>query len=149
MKDFRTSGICQAKKGMLFLRDCGSAAIAQCHKCGRPVCTAHQLMDGSQTICPDCFTQDDTIDHQPKPDVTNRTAATTTRRYRTRSSYYSRYGYTPFYFGHSHYYSDRDYRTFDQAENESGETAAWEEAVAGDELAEAPDYGEMDEFMES
>ena len=151
MKDFRISGICQAKKGLLFLRDCGAPATANCHLCGRPICQNHQIEDEMKYICPECFTQKDPSG-QSKPNVRTRTGLGAMSRYRTRHGYYNRYGYFPYYYGSSHYYSDRDYRTFEDqsaAAEASGEEPTWAEAVAGAAEQDSGEYDDIEDFMES
>ncbi|MFH1092018.1 MAG: hypothetical protein V1742_10670 [Pseudomonadota bacterium] len=150
-KDFTkvsVSGICQAKKGLLFLRDCGAQAASSCHLCGRPICSQHTIQDAKGPECPDCVSKA----------RTEGGAQTVTRSgplFRTsqRHHYYGRYGYLPFYFGHGHYYSDRDYRTFDRvdtAEDFAGQGGA---DMAATEVADMDggtgDFDRTDDFMES
>ncbi|MEW5725264.1 MAG: hypothetical protein AB1896_19275 [Thermodesulfobacteriota bacterium] len=139
-RDFTVRGFCQAKKGLLFLRDCGAPALAQCHLCGRPVCEAHQVLSEKGPQCPECAAQS-----QPG-DILTRSAGRgdATSRAWLRGDYYDRYHYLPWYFGHASYYSDRDYRTFDEARSE--EAAA---AVAAREGAEDVDFSDLDDFAES
>ena len=104
-KDFTQRGICQAKKGLMFLRDCGAPAIAACHLCGRPVCSAHQVKDEKGSICPECASQAETTTTEQQDGTTTTTTAGTTgipnvvSRSRYRRRYYSHYGYSPFYYG--------------------------------------------------
>ena len=138
-KDFTLSGICQAKKGLLFLRDCGAPAISQCHLCGRPVCENHQIVDELGGLCPECGRKEGKLQD-----------SSTSRRsnYNSRYDYYDRYHYYPIYYGHSHYFSDTDYRTFDNVSQEgtagfvAGGMAAMEGEAGGDP-------SDLDDFMES
>ena len=138
-KDFTLSGICQAKKGLIFLRDCGAPAISQCRLCGRPVCENHQIVDEMGGLCPECGVKEENVADPSESRLS---------RYRSRNDYYDRYHYYPVYYGHSHYFSDRDYRTFDDT-SEAG-TAAFVEGGMGAMQAEAEDDpGDLDDFMES
>ena len=113
-KDFTklsTAGVCQAKRGLLFLRDCGAPASAVCHLCGRPVCDRHVIRDAKGPECPDCVSQ-------ARMEAGGKPPTRPGPLYRTgwRNHYYHTYGYYPIYYGHSHYYSDRDYRTLDRVD---------------------------------
>ncbi|MBU2549981.1 MAG: hypothetical protein KKB20_16335 [Proteobacteria bacterium] len=147
MKDFTRQGICQAKKGLLFLRDCGAPATAFCSECSRPVCTTHTIPSEKGNICPECSAR------QTQPDEASRSMAD--YRARTRSYYYSRYDYWPFYYGYTHYYSDTDYRTFDAGPDEGSGSEVQEAVLAAmartdqEEGLEPGDEGDLDDFMES
>lgn len=104
MEDYRDSQTCKAKIGLLFLRDCGSMVINNCTTCGRPVCKKHSIESEKGVVCPECAV--------PFKNIKNSSALNSTRR---RNNYYSGYGYSPFYYGHNRYYSDSDYRTFDNS----------------------------------
>lgn len=105
MEDFRDSQTCMAKTGLLFLRDCGSMALNACSACGRPVCRKHSIEADSGIVCPECAAPKKNLRKDP---AVNQSAM--------RNSYYSRYDYMPYYYGHTYYYSDRDYRTFEDGE---------------------------------
>jgi hypothetical protein len=117
MSPENTEKTCRAKKGLLFLRDCGKPAVTECSKCNCPVCREHETAGIEGTLCPQCAAGDKR--------VTNRNA----RRYRRRNRYYSGYGYHPYYYGHHHYYSNRDYRTFDERGSVEGAAPADGEVV--------------------
>lgn len=104
MEDYRDSQTCKAKIGLLFLRDCGSMVINNCTTCGRPICKKHSIESEKGVVCPECAA--------PSKNIKNNSALNSTRR---RNNYYSGYGYSPFYYGHNRYYSDNDYRTFDDS----------------------------------
>ncbi len=152
-KDFTQRGICQAKKGLLFLRDCGGPAIAACHLCGRPVCSAHQVKEEKGTVCPECASQaETTTTEQQDGTVTTTGQPNVVSRSRYRRRYYSHYGYSPYFYGHSHYYSDHDYRTFDRTGTTAAVAVGAGAAVmaAGEEPGvEASDMDSLDDFMES
>ena len=106
MENFRDSQTCMTKTGLLFLRDCGSMALNTCSACGRPICRKHSIETESDVLCPECSA--------PKKNLRKEPSVNTSAH---RSDYYSRYDYMPYYYGHTHYYSDHDYRTFDGAES--------------------------------
>lgn len=116
-----------AKTGLLFLRDCGSMMINNCVACGRPVCRNHSIDSEQGIVCPECAAPRKNLQNEPG-----------VRSSSQRQGYYSRYGYAPYYYGHTHYYSDNDYRTFDGTEPVQ---------------AEPPEQGGMvmsdDDYMES
>lgn len=149
-KDFTQRGICQAKKGLLFLRDCGGPAIAACHLCGRPVCSTHQVKDEKGSVCPECASQTDTTTiEQQEGTITSTGQPNVVTRSRHRRRYYSHYGYMPYFYGHSHYYSDHDYRTFDRTD-QTAAVAAGAAMAAGEEPGvETSDMDNLDDFMES
>jgi hypothetical protein len=87
---------------------------------------------GKGTACPECAAQ--------YPRLRARSAAA--HRVVARQRYYDDCDYSPFYMGTVHYYSDRDYRVFD-------DDALVEEARP-DEAEAMEEFGpEADEFMES
>lgn len=126
MKDFRQSGSCMAKTGLLFLRDCGNLMSRFCKACGRPICSEHSIPSDQGMVCPECAASGDTPQNEPGA-----------RFAQQRGGYYSRYGYSPYYYGYSHYYSDQDYRTFDGRPTEEIPPPAG----AGDTPAGDPDDG--------
>lgn len=107
MDDYRNSLTCMAKTGLLFLRDCGDMAINNCHLCGRPLCREHSIDTGQGIVCPECAASKEEASNAPG-----------VSRLARRHHYYSRYGYVPYYYGHTRYYSDQDYRTFDGKDTE-------------------------------
>lgn len=82
---------CQARMGLLVLRECGAPAMGFCGSCGKSVCATHQV--GSS--CPDCGM----LDQQNQEDPVAQDAA-------TRNSYYQEYGEPEF--GHGNYFSEGD-----------------------------------------
>jgi DNA-directed RNA polymerase subunit RPC12/RpoP len=104
MENYRDSQTCMAKTGLLFLRDCGSMMINNCQTCGRPVCRVHSIETEQGILCPECAASTPKNEFQEEAGV---------RSSAQRRTYYDRYGYAPYYYGHTHYYSDHDYRTFD------------------------------------
>ena len=128
-----TQAECQAKMGMLVLRDCGQAAVAACDTCGRPVCGAHQTPVAAGIACPECAAQDEGV-----------AEAGPVKRARRRSRWYRSYGYRPYYYHHygpgyhHHYYSDHDYRTFDDT-GPAGAAAVAAAASAADDIDGATD----------
>jgi len=100
-----------AKTGLLFLRDCGSMMINNCVACGRPVCRNHAIDSDQGIVCPECAA--------PKKNLREEPAV---RNSAHRQDYYSRYGYAPYYYGHTLFYSDQDYRTFDGKDPVQAET---------------------------
>ncbi len=84
-----TQAQCQAKVGMLVLRDCGQTAAAACDTCGRPVCRSHQTPVAAGIACPECAAQDQGIADQGQ-----------VKRARRRRRWYSSYGYRPYYYHH-------------------------------------------------
>lgn len=121
---------CRAKVGLLFLRDCGGVAVDKCAVCGRALCKQHRVdaVTGSGYWCPECAAQksDANVD---EPSVA---------RVRNRTSYYHDYHYIPYYSGMHRFYSDRDYRTFDDREQ-----------VTVDPEDVAADGGDFTDAMES
>jgi hypothetical protein len=144
MPGYMSFGDCHARVGLLVLRDCGRPGVASCHLCGRSLCLAHQVLTEQGPTCPDCVGQQEQFGGAP-------TEAAATAR--SRNQYYDSYGYTPFYTGSSHYYSDRDYRTFDRQPASEVEQASTESVGAegswSDEEGPAPGDDDMDSFMES
>jgi hypothetical protein len=128
---------CRAKKGLLFLRDCGKPAVTECSKCNRPVCRDHETAGIEGNLCPECASADRR--------VTNRNA----RRWRRRHRYYSGYGYHPYYYGHHHYYSDRDYRTFEDRGSVEGARPADGEVVETGTADSAGDFADADGDFDS
>ena len=133
---------CRAKVGMLVLRDCRERARAVCDLCGRPVCNAHQSPCQQGIACPECAAEATTTEQQKAA------AAPEVKKARRRRRWYRQRHYRPYYFGHrhgyyDHYYSDQDYRTFDDAERRTVGTGT---AEATDEAAEADsdDFGPSD-----
>ncbi|MBF0496113.1 MAG: hypothetical protein HQK58_05990 [Deltaproteobacteria bacterium] len=121
MKDF--SGLsCRSKKGLLFLRDCAESASAWCGRCGRPICSRHQMMVESLLACPECaavakeegpqnseYTSDWEDVYASTADAPRSAVSETQERNRL----YVEFGYIPFFYGSHHYYSDSDFQTFD------------------------------------
>ncbi len=125
----RDDQMCKAKVGLLFLRDCGSIVKDNCGQCGRPVCRDHLVKGESGFVCSECAAKTKGMSKKPN-------AVSTFNRNR----YYHSYGYSPWYFGHSHYYSDRDYQTFESTEMDYHEP---------DTDMDMVDAAVMDDYMES
>lgn len=142
MKDFTKRGICQAKKGLLFLRDCGAAATAACQKCGRPICPTHTVDLEPGPTCPECVAEEQK--NEPLVEPGTKGVSSAVYRSRHRRHYYDNFHYVPFYYGYSHYYSDRDYRTFDETPEVEAASLALAEMDEG-----VADFDDMDDFMES
>ena len=116
---------CKTKVGLLVLRDCDRPAVSTCMVCGRPVCKKHQVKRHHEVLCVECAagqygTQDAGIRDG------GRVGWFTTRRH-----YYRRYHYYPYYYGRHRYYSDTDFRAFDEDEMEAHD--AFDGADAMDE----------------
>lgn len=112
-------GACRAKKGLLFLHDCGEPAVARCERCARPICGMHQVMTRTAVCCPECAAaqeQDEPVEKGPaeKGPVDKGPAVEAVRR---RRAYYSDYDYYPWYYGRHSYFSDNDYRVFDEKDH--------------------------------
>ncbi|MEW6262545.1 MAG: hypothetical protein AB1641_05655 [Thermodesulfobacteriota bacterium] len=138
-------GRCHAKKGLLFLRDCDAPAVAACAVCGRPICSAHQVPGPKGPQCPECLA----LEQKTEPGaVTGAGRMNMVDRARYRHHYYDTYGYLPYYYGWSHYYSDRDYRTFDESSSHPEATAAAAAQAESEDVATA-DLEQLDDFMES
>jgi hypothetical protein len=145
MRPYPDSSACHAKKGLLFLRDCGDPAVDACSLCGRPVCHIHRIVDAQGVLCPECHGRDadDDDDDDMDEDAPDKS--------RVRNRYYDRFNYTPYYYGDSHYYSDRDYRTFDRQDQPTlpdQDTRASRTKESGTP-AGSDDSNELDDFMES
>ncbi|MBF0549809.1 MAG: hypothetical protein HQK60_04675 [Deltaproteobacteria bacterium] len=121
MKDFSQLS-CRSKKGLLFLRDCAELASAWCGRCGRPICSRHQMMVESLLACPECaaalekegpqdseYTADWSEVSEPVADRPQDGVSEVQERNR----FYVEFGYIPFFYGSHHYYSDSDFQTFD------------------------------------
>ena len=149
-KDFTRQGICQAKKGLLFLRDCGAAATAICRKCGRPICEKHQIREEEGLLCPECLAHAEDARERDEEQASAMDRSGPGFRAGRRRYYYDNYHYIPIYYGHYHYFSDHDYRTFDEGTLDDAAALAAVEAM-GDtgEGGEEADWGELDDFMES
>lgn len=106
-------GNCQAKVGMLVLRECGQSAVRVCQMCNKPICEAHQNQTKQGIICPDCAAG--LPGEQVSPQA---------ERARRRGFYYGQYGY------HPHHYHDHDYQTLDRSEAATARTAGTVVAVA-------------------
>lgn len=137
MRNWGETGTCRAKRGLLFLHDCGDAAVAGCHLCGRPVCMVHQTLDEVGTICPDCYvlqghdTTADGIDD---------------RRPGWRERYYDKFGYTPL----SMDFDDEDYRSVEEetdAQPIEGIAALSKREADVDRRRKSPD--DLDNYLES
>lgn len=132
--------VCQARVGLLFLRDCGRPALADCRFCGRPVCDEHQVLSFEGVSCPECAAAREDLDRLP----------TGGKQAKDRRRYYEENEYYPYYFGTSRYFSDGDYRTFDnpppgQAVAGARPGFAREDAGAGDEeLTSQGDFAGLD-----
>ncbi len=98
---------CRYKRGFLFLRDCAEPAVGACSICGRPICLAHQApsTDGSMA-CLECAATDQREDPLSVNEETDNIES-------RRTGIYSELAYEPSYDGHHRYYSDADFRTFD------------------------------------
>ena len=144
MEEFTSTGKCLSKRGLLFLRDCGQLAVDNCHTCHRPVCSVHRMQDAEGTICPECFARAEK--EQTPEKASSRPGHSSLNRHVMRSRYYGRHSYLPFYYGHHHFYSDRDYRTFDET---AGDEAAAAAAAAVEGQGDVDDIGDLDDFMES
>ncbi len=120
---------CKSKVGLLFLRDCNRPVHGQCKKCNRPICKEHRIkIEDQGAYCTECA-------NALEEDYDDPALYRTSRRY----YYYDSYGYEPIYYGSHRYYSDHDYRTFDDRD---------EYVVDPDEgMAEDAAFG--DEYMES
>jgi hypothetical protein len=138
-KDFTVSGICQAKKGLMFLRDCGAPAVGNCRLCARPICEIHRIADERGGLCPECGLKEGKT---PDP------AAGRLSNFQSRNDYYDRFHYAPIYYGHSHYFSDTDYRTFDRS-SDQGTTGFVDGSVEAIQAEAGGDPGDLDDFMES
>jgi hypothetical protein len=124
----RDLGTCRARKGLLFLHDCGEPAVARCERCARPVCGMHQVMAQNAVCCPECAAALEDADPEaaggdPAVDAVRR-----------RRAYYSDYDYHPWYYGRHSYFSDKDYRVFDEKDHVRHEPP-------GDEGEGKPDGG--------
>ena len=128
MEDYRESQTCKAKVGLLFLRDCGSMVKTNCTLCSRPICRAHSIDSEKGVVCPECAA--------PSKKVKSNSAVNNAR---IRNNYYSGYGYSPYYFGYNHYYSDSDYRTFDDSK----------EIYEGPPADTTDDFNDSDDYMDS
>ena len=71
---------CQARMGLLVLRDCGDPATGFCGQCGKAICAAHQ----TGTSCPECAV----AQGQDASDPNAQQAA-------SRNAYYQQYGQAP------------------------------------------------------
>ena len=133
-------GVCRAKVGLLFLRDCGEIATETCTVCGRAICRRHECDTSRGTTCPECGAQDRNA--QSKGSV---------QSVRRRRGWYGAHGYYPYYYGHHSYYSDGDYRAFDDDEMVEHEPASAEDAEAFDEMGDGfeQDQFEADDLTES
>lgn len=105
MDDYRNSQTCMVKTGLLFLRDCGDLKITNCQTCGRPICREHSIDTDQGIVCPECAALREEFHNDPGVSRSLR-----------RHHHYSRNSYLPYYYGHTHYYSDQDYQTFDGKE---------------------------------
>ena len=99
---------CKTKVGMLVLHDCDRPAVDNCTACGRPICKRHRVKRQGEVLCAECaeardrYREDDSV-------LDSRTTWFAARR-----RYYSRYHYRPYYHGYHRYYSDEDFRAFDE-----------------------------------
>jgi hypothetical protein len=107
-------GVCRAKKGLLFLQDCGEPAIARCERCSRPICGMHQVLTRTIVCCPECAAGMGQTEPAAAGPAANQPANPAVEAVRRRQVYYSGYGYHPYYYGHHVYYSDSDYHVFDE-----------------------------------
>lgn len=127
MQDYRDAQTCKAKRGLLFLTDCGNVVKDNCTACGRPVCREHCIESEKGSLCLECAASDEKLKAKPKVRMAER-----------RRTYYSTYRYLPYYYGYSHYYSDSDFRTFDD-----------NEMVSFEPPEDATDFYENDDYLES
>ena len=153
MRDPTDGGICHSKKGLLFLQDCGELAVDTCSLCARPICAMHRMVGSEGPVCPECYYRDqrDTSDDDDTEDDDLDAETDAPLSYPDRDQLYDKYEYQPIVSGSSHYFSDRDYRTFDQTEEvPPPETAAAVEEESGDEEdAERKDRDDLDHYLES
>lgn len=84
---------CQARMGLLVLRECGAPATGFCGSCGKSVCVAHQV----GASCPDCAAFNQEGDTETDP-VAQDAAV--------RKSYYDEYGEPEF--GSGNYFNEGD-----------------------------------------
>ena len=135
MEDFSDNRSCKAKVGLLFLRDCGGVVQTNCVLCKRPICRNHCVESEQGIVCPECGASLKHTADDPRVDKATR-----------RNRYYRDYGYSPFYYGSYHYYSDMDYQTFEH-DDQTGQDGEGPR----DGLSEDLETGgfEPDDFMES
>jgi hypothetical protein len=135
--------MCQAKKGLLFLRDCGEVAMAGCHLCGRPICVKHQVPTEKGPQCSECAAR--ASGENASATASGPGRLNPVNRARFRSRYYNDYAYVPYHFGHhsGSFYSDHDYHTFETSDQEDLAAAG---AIEG---ADDMEFDNPDDFMES
>ncbi|MBI5570462.1 MAG: hypothetical protein HY914_10995 [Desulfomonile tiedjei] len=154
MRDPTQGGICHSKKGLLFLEDCGELAVDTCSLCARPVCAAHRVVGPEGPVCPECYYRDqrdasDEDDDTEEDDLDADTDAPLS--YPDRDQYYDKYDYQPVVTGSSHYFSDRDYRTFEETTEAptKGPAATAGEGPEDEEGADREERDDLDHFLES
>ena len=50
----KNAELCAEISGFLFQHPCGMFARYRCHQCEKPICVAHSVDQGKQTICESC-----------------------------------------------------------------------------------------------
>lgn len=128
--------ICQAKRGLLHLRECGKPALSSCQTCGTGLCEHHQVLTEYGVFCPDCAARDGRF-NDLEDDLL------TTARFRIwGEDYYD--GSYPFVF------TDTDFGTFDAQTREGGESPRAEGVSDAGFEGEDDDSGDdLDSSMES
>ena len=108
-------GTCRCKVGLLFLHDCNEVAIDLCGRCGRPICAMHQVVMPRATCCPECAaSQEPDAQGEPNAGAQTPEGSAQVDSVLRRRQYYHDYEYQPYYWGHHVYFSDNDYRVFDE-----------------------------------
>jgi hypothetical protein len=133
-----TLDVCACKRGFFTLRDCGNPATTSCQLCTRRVCDEHLAPRVDTRVCVECAAKQEE-GQQPgtaqQAQQLGREAAVTGRPavededailsrdypYRYRRSYYSNWGYYPWWWGtYDPYYNDYGYRYFDDDDDDDG-----------------------------
>lgn len=130
---------CYFKKGFLTLKQCNAPAMGNCSISGKPVCAAHSVqLPDDKIVALDRISElppelrkivEEAIEETDHPNQGSSWA------YQNRRSWYSQYGYTPFYVGTYAYYryDDYDTRGFDRSEDSVGDIEGEEAAAAYDQ----------------
>jgi hypothetical protein len=134
MRDRPKTGTCQSRKGLLFLRDCGEPAVAECQRCGRELCDAHRMFEEAELVCPECSA----------PGAHRGEAGENDPHWRDR--YYNQYDYRPHYWSTYSYTSD-DYGTFDRSRQPAAGTGTAQPEAS--DVSGPSDRHELDDPMES
>ncbi len=92
---------CQARVGLLILRECAKPAVCACSECGLPLCSEHAIA-GTQGVflCPDCGLRAPQVKPSDEVELS-----------RQRRHYYDAYHYIPRYYVDGSYYTAGDYET--------------------------------------